>query len=160
MKVDAAAQAAFVALSGDANPLHTDPLAARRLPFGRVAVHGVHLALLALDAWGGAGGSAPGHVRATFRRPVGVDDEAGHLSVQRFADCEQCGDLVARVAVRQRGPAVARGRIGVEPVGDGGGGRPQPHDRSRGAHVAARVGVQDGAAAGGDAHGVETATDE
>lgn len=76
MKVDAAAQTAFVALSGDANPLHTDPLTARRLPFGRVAVHGVHLALLALDAWGAAAdGASPGRVRATFRQPVGIDDE-------------------------------------------------------------------------------------
>lgn len=72
--VDAAAQAAFVTLSGDANPLHTDPLAARRLPFGRVAVHGVHLALLAVDGWAAATGRSPARVRATFRQPVGVGD--------------------------------------------------------------------------------------
>jgi MaoC like domain/short chain dehydrogenase len=78
--VDAAAQDAFVALSGDANPLHTDPLAARRLPFGRLAVHGVHLALLALDAWGATTGSTPGRVRATLRHPVGVGDDVA-LSV-------------------------------------------------------------------------------
>ena len=73
VRVDAEAQAAFVALSGDANPLHTDPLVARRLPFGRVAVHGVHLALLALDHIA-ADGTTPSRVRATFRHPVGVDD--------------------------------------------------------------------------------------
>lgn len=72
--VDAGAQAAFVALSGDANPLHTDELAARRLPFGRVAVHGVHLALLAVDAWAASTGRSPARVRATFRHPVGVGD--------------------------------------------------------------------------------------
>jgi acyl dehydratase/NAD(P)-dependent dehydrogenase (short-subunit alcohol dehydrogenase family) len=71
--VDAAAQAAFVALSGDANPLHTDPLVARRLPFGRVAVHGMHLALLALEHVA-ADGTTPCRVRATFRHPVGVGD--------------------------------------------------------------------------------------
>ena len=42
--VDEAAHEAFVALSGDRNPIHVDPIAARRLPFGRRAVHGVHLA--------------------------------------------------------------------------------------------------------------------
>jgi hypothetical protein len=72
--VDAAAQATFVALSGDANPLHADPLAARRLPFGRVAVHGAHLALLAVDAWAAVSGGTPVRVRATFRHPVGVGD--------------------------------------------------------------------------------------
>jgi hypothetical protein len=72
--VDAAGQAAFVTLSGDANPLHADPLAARRLPFGRVAVHGVHLALLAADAWAAVSGGTPMRLRATFRHPVGLDD--------------------------------------------------------------------------------------
>ncbi|HNC74922.1 MAG TPA: MaoC/PaaZ C-terminal domain-containing protein, partial [Elusimicrobiota bacterium] len=35
-------QNAFARLSGDANPLHVDPAAARRLLFGRAVVHGVH----------------------------------------------------------------------------------------------------------------------
>jgi len=43
-------QRAFAQLSGDANPLHLDPVAARRTPFGATVVHGVHAALWILDA--------------------------------------------------------------------------------------------------------------
>jgi acyl dehydratase len=42
-------QLAFAELSGDRNPLHLDPLLARRLLFGRQVVHGLHLLLWALD---------------------------------------------------------------------------------------------------------------
>lgn len=42
-------QDAFAALSGDHNPMHVDPVAARRLLFGCCVVHGVHLVCWALD---------------------------------------------------------------------------------------------------------------
>lgn len=42
-------QQAFARLSGDWNPIHVDPLRARRLLFGEPVVHGVHLILWALD---------------------------------------------------------------------------------------------------------------
>ena len=42
-------QLRFARLSGDYNPIHVDPVAARRLLFGKVVVHGVHLALWAMD---------------------------------------------------------------------------------------------------------------
>lgn len=44
-------QLRFAALSGDWNPLHVDPIAARRLLFGAPVVHGMHVALWALDLW-------------------------------------------------------------------------------------------------------------
>ncbi len=40
---------AFARLSGDFNPLHVDPVAARRLLFGAPVVHGMHGLLWALD---------------------------------------------------------------------------------------------------------------
>lgn len=40
----------FSRLSGDRNPLHVDPVAARRLQFGGCVVHGVHLTLLVVEA--------------------------------------------------------------------------------------------------------------
>jgi hypothetical protein len=41
---------AFAELSGDFNPLHVDPIAARRLVFGSTVPHGIHTILGALDA--------------------------------------------------------------------------------------------------------------
>jgi len=42
-------QLAFAKLSGDHNPLHLDPVLARRLLFGRQVVHGLHALLWSLD---------------------------------------------------------------------------------------------------------------
>jgi hypothetical protein len=39
----------FAALSGDFNPLHIDPIAARRMIFGSTTPHGVHIAMRAID---------------------------------------------------------------------------------------------------------------
>jgi hypothetical protein len=44
-------QLAFARLSGDYNPIHLDPVAARRLLFGHPVVHGMHALLWAIDAW-------------------------------------------------------------------------------------------------------------
>jgi hypothetical protein len=46
---DLARQREFARLSGDWNPLHMDPVFARRTLYGAPVVHGVHLALWALD---------------------------------------------------------------------------------------------------------------
>jgi len=42
-------QIAFANLSGDCNPLHVDPVIARRLLFGRQVVHGLHALLWSAD---------------------------------------------------------------------------------------------------------------
>ncbi|NWF74647.1 MAG: SDR family NAD(P)-dependent oxidoreductase [Nitrospirae bacterium] len=44
-------QIAFADFSGDHNPWHIDPVAARRFIFGAPVVHGIHSLLWALDMW-------------------------------------------------------------------------------------------------------------
>ena len=71
--VSADAHLAFTQLSGDVNPMHTDRLLARRLPFGQVVVHGIHLLARALDQWAAAHPAlAFSHISATFRLPVAI----------------------------------------------------------------------------------------
>jgi acyl dehydratase/NADP-dependent 3-hydroxy acid dehydrogenase YdfG len=65
--------AAFARLSGDFNPLHLDPVAARRLQFGGTVCHGVHLVLQALEALAHSGalrGRSLHAVSAVFHQPV------------------------------------------------------------------------------------------
>lgn len=101
-------QRAFVEASGDANPLHTDPVVARRLPFGRVAVHGMHLALHALDRLASHTSHRPQRVRCTFRRSVGVDDPL----VIRIA---MVSDLEARITIDHDVWRVADLRVDLAP---------------------------------------------
>jgi hypothetical protein len=69
-------QNAFAELSGDWNPIHVDPVAARRLFAGAVVVHGVHAVLWALDAsWPPeAGARSLGVLRVSFPQPLRVGE--------------------------------------------------------------------------------------
>jgi len=67
-------QLAFAALSGDFNPLHVDPVHARRLMYGAAAVHGVHTLLWSLDQWAAERGEpfVIVDLKVTFSKPVRV----------------------------------------------------------------------------------------
>lgn len=67
-------QQRFAALSGDHNPMHVDPVAARRLLTGRQVVHGVHTLLTALELWPADGPVAGWRLDADFLNPVSVDE--------------------------------------------------------------------------------------
>jgi NAD(P)-dependent dehydrogenase (short-subunit alcohol dehydrogenase family) len=65
-------QLAFARLSGDYNPIHLDPVAARRLLFGQPVVHGMHTLVWALDAWleGTLAPTRLKHLKAKFRASI------------------------------------------------------------------------------------------
>lgn len=68
-------QIRYAKLSGDFNPIHVDPIYARRSPIG-IVVHGVHLVLWSLDLFYQAHreAMAPGRVVATFLKPIALDE--------------------------------------------------------------------------------------
>lgn len=76
-------QEVFAALSGDWNPIHVDPVAARRTIAGEPIVHGCHTVLWALECFFAAqGASIPSSIEAVFQRPVYLDTPvAAKLSV-------------------------------------------------------------------------------
>lgn len=64
----------FASLSGDFNPMHVDPLHARRLMLGKVVIHGIHTLLWGLDV--ALTGHSPVSIQSLdtkFMKPVGVD---------------------------------------------------------------------------------------
>jgi NADP-dependent 3-hydroxy acid dehydrogenase YdfG len=76
-------QATFAALSGDFNPMHVDPNAARRLLFGRPVVHGVHALLWGLDEWCRELDQPVTleRLRVEFQRPIGLREPV-HFEVR------------------------------------------------------------------------------
>lgn len=109
---------AFAELSGDANPMHLDPVAARRTIFGATVVHGIHLLFWALDSWF-AEHPAPAalmNLRADFKHGV-LHGDSVRLEVLRENPAELVllvvrGDVQAARIQASLGPAFT----GPEPV--------------------------------------------
>jgi hypothetical protein len=111
-------QQTFAELSGDYNPMHLDPVAARRTLFGRGLVHGIHAALWGLDAAmeDGDGDVSLTSMLASFPSPIGVDEP---VRVSRTS----AGDEV-EVALEVRGATAAWVRFGLSARLDPGRGLP------------------------------------
>lgn len=129
--VDAADSERFAQLSGDFNPLHVDPVAARRLQFGGTVCHGIQLLLTALDRLAGAGlvdVRRLDEVQVVFQSPVLTGQEV-ELGWQATA-----GGL--RLAARREGRTLFTATLGFGEdrpparAADGPGHAPSaPHDR-------------------------------
>ncbi|HXL72127.1 MAG TPA: SDR family NAD(P)-dependent oxidoreductase [bacterium] len=74
-------QELFAEASGDWNPMHLDPLAARRTQMGAPVVHGMHTALLCLDVFARSTHDPPvlSAITASFSKPVYVGDNVTFL---------------------------------------------------------------------------------
>ena len=107
---DVSDQERFASMSGDVNPMHVDPVAARRTMFGRPVVHGVHVVLWALDVWCSTVRSSTAGIAkltADFAKPVFVGDVVAVSVVD--AD-----DWTARLRVAIDGVVVTTVRVELE----------------------------------------------
>jgi len=100
-------QERFAALSSDRNPMHMDPVAARRLLTGRQVVHGIHVFLTAMDRWAAARGVPVFAAGCTFANPVSVGDvvsfaeveaDPGTVALEAAVDGLACARITLRLA--------------------------------------------------------------
>jgi hypothetical protein len=79
-------QIEFAKLSGDWNPIHVDPVFARRTIYGQV-VHGIHIFLVALDAFlSVTDNPTPSEVHVSFLSPLNLDQTLSVEVVHRGND--------------------------------------------------------------------------
>ena len=108
-------QNTFAALSGDCNPMHMDPVAARRTQAGAPVVHGIHTLLWALDSLARCNPDLPAiaTLRVRFDKLVYVGDSVDAVLTHR----DETG---LRLEVKVGGAIGLRLQVGFGPS------RPQP----------------------------------
>jgi acyl dehydratase len=97
-------QLEFAEISGDWNPMHVDPIAARRTIYGGVVVHGIHSLFWALECVAQIAGEKRGlsHLKTEFKRQMHLDDvifcKLLRLDNQDFKLClEAKGKVLVRI---------------------------------------------------------------
>jgi len=122
--VDPKRQEAFADLSGDHNPLHMDPVEARRSQFGGPVVHGIHVVLLALQALDESGPWRLVKLDAQFRSAVLLGQtmtlEASRPTGDRREITARAGGQIRAVITCE----LSRSDPTDGPVVDGSGSRP------------------------------------
>ena len=101
-------QSWFASVSGDFNPIHVDPVAARRSIAGEIIVHGMHTLLWALDRHLAHEDASIVALDASFLQPVLLHQELGLLR-------ETDGD-VRRLSVRSGAETLLLIRITLSPA--------------------------------------------
>ena len=104
-RIESAAIEAFADAAGDRNPIHVDPVAARRLLTGGVVAHGMSTLLWMLERHLASGGAVPASLEASFPRPLGPGDTA---VLQR----SPAADGSTRLAVLLEGEEVSSAVLG------------------------------------------------
>jgi len=109
---DISHQYEFARLSGDWNPVHVDPVQARRTPAGSLVVHGVHVVCRCIEALAATSADVKGigKLTARFGRPVFVNDEIvivlAEASESRFSLQACVGEIVATQVTLTRNTSV------------------------------------------------------
>jgi acyl dehydratase len=105
----------YAELSGDHNPIHLSPDAARAAGFDDLIAHGMlTFALVAHHLAGTVGEMAPTELQLRFSRPLTVPAEGATLTVR---DLPAAGGALAVTAVDGAGLPVAGGRAVRPPTG-------------------------------------------
>lgn len=117
-------QEAFASLSFDRNPMHMDPVAARRLLTGRPVVHGIHVLLTALEFWVNEHAMVPTFLDCAFNNAVNVEDSVvfkqknqgdGQFVIEASVNGLLCAKLriAASQSVNRPGAGVVRAESGA-----------------------------------------------
>lgn len=111
---DDTVQRDFAKLSGDFNPLHMDPIYARRTQMGKALVHGVNTLLWGLDAvLSKRPEMVPVQVRARFLKPLYVGESAMIFltarpnPTEKLIEIETSGTVIAEIVIHLEAGALA-----------------------------------------------------
>lgn len=95
-------QELFAGISCDRNPMHMDPIAARRLITGHQVVHGIHIMLTAIEYLQNETGVYPSTIACSFNNPVSLGekvvftqatDAPGELTIEAVVNGLVCTKL-------------------------------------------------------------------